>query len=96
MRKNNWQPEKPILISYSQKTRLRNNPKELAAILRNAVMQYTARMHRRTLLETSIATSCLSALHVSLFVPEQRIDQVGLQLYTVRDLNEVGLRRHPR
>jgi hypothetical protein len=49
-------------------------------------MQYTARMHRRTFLETSIVTSCLSALHVSLFVPEQRIDQVGLQLYTVRDL----------
>src|ERR1700676_5375036 len=52
----------------------------------NAVMKYTARMNRRTFLETSIATSCVSAVHVSLFAPEQRIDRVGLQLYTVRDL----------
>jgi sugar phosphate isomerase/epimerase len=49
-------------------------------------MKYTAGMNRRTFLETSIATCCLSALHVSLFAPEHRIDRVGLQLYTVRDL----------
>ena|ERR1700680_2268366 len=29
--------------------------------------------------------ACLSALHVSLFAPEQRIDRVGLPLCAVRD-----------
>ena len=43
-------------------------------------------MNRRTFLETSIGASCLSALPVSLFASDQRIERLGLQLYTVRDL----------
>jgi len=43
-------------------------------------------MKRRAFLETSIGASCLSALGVLPFVPDRKIERLGLQLYTVRDL----------
>ena len=43
-------------------------------------------MNRRAFLEMSIGASCLSALPVSLFASDRRIERLGLQLYTVRDL----------
>lgn len=43
-------------------------------------------MNRRTFLETAIRGYCFSAMPVSLFASNQKIDRLGLQLYTVRDL----------
>jgi sugar phosphate isomerase/epimerase len=43
-------------------------------------------MDRRTFLETSMGACRLSFLPISLFAPNQKIERLGLQLYTVRDL----------
>jgi len=43
-------------------------------------------MNRRTFIESSIATATLASLPMPAFADEHRINPIGVQLYTVRDL----------
>jgi hypothetical protein len=51
-----------------------------------AISVYNPPMDRRTFLESSVAAGVLASLPIKTFGATHRIEKVGVQLYTVRDV----------